>query len=211
MSTRIFYPELDQVLTEYHDNVFFYDPDNLLQGNLNNDSLKTMNVFRLLFGNDFIGSEVIHTFYYYTGSDIYPPTVRARSLAFYPSEVRYGSDDPNAINPFDFNQMDIDLLDQFRKFRQSDPTFTLAGIVFNSLSDTGKNIYNILFYLDNGIFYFDPLTMVKNNLLDYITRITATQMKLKEMTLQSVTFKTSDEQINAPEPGPQPVGPPPYP
>jgi hypothetical protein len=209
--SKIFYPELDQILTEFHDDIFFYDPDNILQGNLDNSSLTTMNIFRLIFGNVFIGDSVIHTFRYESGKDIYPPTVNYRVNMFKPSEVRYKDDGVYSINPFNFNQVDIDLLDQFRKFRQTDPTFTLAGIDFSSLTETGKNIYNILYYLDNGVFYFDPIVMVNNDLLAYITRLHSLHLKLKNTSLLNTTFITSNEQINQPEPGPQPVGPPPYP
>jgi len=208
---NIYYPEMDQALTEFHDNIFKYDPDNLLQGNINSDELKTMNIFRLIFGDDFVDPTVTHTFAYYTRANIYPPNISARANMSALGEVRYKSNNPSALNAFDFNQMDLDLLDQFRKYRQIDPTFTLASIDFLQLTDTGKNIYNILFYLDNGVFYFDPNTMVKTGILDHITKLYALQLKLDHEKDQSVTFKLKDEQINPPEPGPNPVGPPPYP
>jgi len=189
-----FFPELDYILSKSNNDIFFYNPEDYIFGNTNSVILDTDNIFKLIFDSEYTSTTYMYKFYEETDLNNLPPDIATRCSVIRNKTIYLFTDDVNGINYFNLNTEDLKLLDEFVKYR-NDNSPNINSIVYNSLTDTGKHIYNLLYYFLTDDKYTDITSLNSTTMLQLLIKTYIVQLYLRKLTKNMKTFYIKDEII----------------
>jgi len=189
-----FFPELDYILSKSNSDIFFYNPDDYIFGNTNSVILGTDNIFKLIFDSEYTSNTYMYKFNEVQDLNNLPPDILTRCSIIRNKIIYLSTDDIDGINYFNLNTEDLKLLDEFVKYR-NDNSPNINSIVYSNLTNTGKHIYNLLYYFLTHERYIDISSLNSDNMLELLIRTYLVQLYLKALSKQMKEFYIKDEII----------------